>query len=175
MNNKYIIAYYSRKGENYLDGRIIDLQTGNTALAAHTIQTLSGADLFEIKTLKTYPADYHETTEVAQRELEQNARPELAERLDSLADYEVIILGYPNWWGTMPMAVFTFLESHDFTGKTILPLCTHEGSGLGRSERDIQRLCPGAKVVKGLAVRGGSVQKAESQLAAWLKAAQVID
>jgi flavodoxin len=77
--------------------------------------------------------------------------------------------GYPNWWGTMPMAVWIFLEAHDFAGKTILPFCTHEGSGLGQSERDIRSLCPGARVLRGLAIRGGSVRKAEQTIAAWLQ------
>ena len=83
-------------------------------------------------------------------------------------DYEVIYLGYPNWWGTFPMAVFTFLESYDFSGKTIIPFCTHEGSGIGSSERDIKKLCPDAKVLTGLAIRGGSVKSADSIIKSWL-------
>ena len=83
--------------------------------------------------------------------------------------YEVIYLGYPNWYGTMPMAVFTFLESYDFSGKTIVPYCTHEGSGMGSSERDIKKLCPKARVLPGLAIRGGSVDGADKDLSNWLK------
>jgi len=78
--------------------------------------------------------------------LHLNARPELTNTVENMESYDVIYLGYPNWWGTMPMAVFTFLESYDFSGKTIIPFCTHEGSGIGNSERDIKKLCPKAKV-----------------------------
>ncbi len=88
--------------------------------------------------------------------------------------YEVIYLGYPNWWGTMPMAVFTFLDSYDFSGKTIVSYCTHEGSGLGSSERDIKRLCPMAKVLSGLAIEGGAVGRADKDLVNWLKRLELL-
>jgi flavodoxin len=167
-----LIAYFSRKGNNYLDGRIVSLPVGNTEVAARMIQSLAGGDLFPIEPAKAYPADYTRATEVAQEELSRNARPALAHQLDSVAGYDLILLGYPNWWGTMPMPVWTFLEAHDFSGKTILPFCTHEGSGLGHSEQDIRKLCPGAHIHPGLAIRGGSVGKAEKTLAAWLKQAK---
>jgi flavodoxin len=83
--------------------------------------------------------------------------------------YEVIYLGYPNWWVTMPMAVYTFLDSYDFSGKTIVNYCTHEGSGLGSSELDIKKLCPTAKVLAGLAIKGGTVGRADNDVAKWLK------
>jgi flavodoxin len=124
--------------------------------------------MFQIKTVKSYPDDYTETTNVAKEELRENARPELTETIDDMNSYDVIYLGYPNWWGTTPMAVFTFLESYDFSGKTIIPYCTHEGSGMGSSERDIKKLCPNAEVLSGLAIRGGSVGKADKELASWL-------
>ena len=165
-----LIAYFSRKGENYLGGRIVDLPVGNTEVAAGMIQALTGGDTFRIDTAQPYPAGYTATTEVARKELGRKARPKLARNLDSLEAYDVIFLGYPNWWDTMPMAVFTFLEAHDFTGKTVIPFCTHEGSGLGHSERDVKACCRGAKVLKGLAIQGGSVQKAGGNLAAWVKA-----
>ena len=174
MNDtRTLIAYFSRKGSNYLNGSIVDLPVGNTEVAAKMIQALAGGELFHIDTVKAYPADYTKATEVAQRELSQNARPALTSQVASLAGYDVVFLGYPNWWGTMPMAVWTFLEAHDFAGKTILPFCTHEGSGLGQSERDIKQLCPGAKVLRGLAIRGGSVAKADKAIAAWLNEAHV--
>ncbi len=168
-----LIAYFSRKGDNYRDGGIVNLPVGNTEVAAKTIQGLTGGDLFHIETVKEYPSDYQKATEVAQHELSRNARPALKGQVDDMDAYGVVFLGYPNWWGTMPMAVFTFLEAHDFAGKTILPFCTHEGSGLGQSERDIKQLCPGARVLGGLAIRGGGVQKAEKAIAAWLKEARV--
>lgn len=145
--SKILIAYFSRKGNNYVNGRITNLPIGNTEIVAQKIQKLTGGDLFEIRTAKQYPEDYYKATEIAKEEKRQNARPELANKLDDISPYEVVFLGYPNWWGTMPMAVFTFLESYDFTGKTIAPFCTHEGSGLGSSERDIKKLCPNANVL----------------------------
>lgn len=166
--SKSLIAYYSRKGNNYVGGSIVNLPVGNTEVIAGKIQALTGGDLFQIQTVKPYPDDYTKTTRVAQDELSQNARPELTETVSDMGDFDVIYLGYPNWWGTMPMAVFTFLESYDFAGKTIVPFCTHEGSGIGSSERDIKKLCPDAKLLSGLAIRGGSVSKADKDLANWL-------
>jgi flavodoxin len=172
---KRLIVYYSRKGNNYVGGRIVNLPVGNTEAAAKTIQKLTGGDAFRIDTVKEYPSDYNETTEVAQQELRQDARPELSGRVDKMKDYREIFLGYPNWWGTMPMAVFTFLEAYDFSGKTIIPFCTNEGSGMGRSESDIKKLCPNANVLKGLSIRGASVQRAGSDISAWLRQLGVID
>jgi len=121
--SRNLIAYFSRKGNNYRDGSIVDLPIGNTEVAAKMIQALTGGAMFHIDTVKTYPSDYTKATEIAQQELSQNARPVLAGQVDSLDSYDVVFLGYPNWWGTMPMAVWTFLEAHDFAGKTILPFC----------------------------------------------------
>jgi len=166
---KKLIAYYSRAGNNYVGDKIMNLPVGNTEVAAKMIQKLTGSDIFRIYTIKDYPADYNETTEVAKQELRQNDRPELTGHADNMVDYSVIYLGYPNWWGTMPMAVYTFLEAYDFSGKTIIPFCTHEGSGMGRSESDIKKLCSDANVLKGLPIRGGSVQGAESDIADWLR------
>jgi len=136
---------------------------------ARKIQGLTGSDLFQIRTVKPYPEDYTETTRVAQDELSGNARPELTEMVADMDSYDLIYLGYPNSWGTIPMAVFTFLDSYDFSGKTIVPYCTHEGSSLRSSERDIKKLCPTAKVLSGLAIKGGTVGRADNDLANWLK------
>ena len=168
-NSESLIAYFSRKGNNYVGGNIVNLPIGNTEVIAKKIQELTGSDMFQIKTAKSYPDDYTETTNVARKELKENARPELTETVNDMDLYDVIYLGYPNWCGTIPMAVFTFLESYDFSGKTIIPYCTHEGSGMGKSERDIKKLCPNAKVLSGLAIRGGSVTRADKELANWLK------
>jgi flavodoxin len=166
---KNLSVYYSRKGNNYVSGRIVNLPIGNTEVIARKIQSLTGSDLFQIQTVQPYPEDYTATTRMSQDELSSNARPELTEIVADMDSYEVIYLGYPNWWGTMPMAVFTFLESYDFSGKTIVPYCTHEGSGLGNSERDINKLCPKAKVLSGLAIKGSAVGRADNDLANWLK------
>jgi len=168
-NSKSLIAYFSRKGNNYVAGSIVNLPVGNTEVAAKKIQKLTGSDIFQIKTVKSYPEDYTETTNVAKEEQRKDARPELTETVDNMDSYDVIYIGYPNWYGTMPMAVFTFLEAYDFSGKTIVPFCTHEGSGMGSSERDIKNLCPNAKVLSGLAIRGSSVDRADKDITNWLK------
>lgn len=168
-NSKALIAYYSRRGQNYLGGSIVNLPVGNTEVVAKKIQAITGSDLFEIDTVKSYPVDYKETTQVAITEKRANARPELTAMVDNMSDYDVIYLGYPNWCNTFPMAVFTFLESYDFSGKTIIPFCTHEGSGMGSSERDIIKLCPNSKVLGGLSVRGGSVSRADNEIKNWMK------
>jgi flavodoxin len=168
MNDRILIAFYSRKGLNYRGGNIVNLEVGNTEVVARQIQETTGGDLFEIETIKQYPLDYYEATEVSKQELYDAIRPELATSVKDMSSYDVLYLGYPNWWGTMPMAVWTFLESYDFTGKTIIPFCTHEGSGLGNSERDIKRLCPSALVKKGLAIRGSSVKNALETVKKWI-------
>jgi len=169
VNSKSLIAYYSRKGQNYVGGSIVNLPVGNTEVVATKIQAMTGGDLFEIDTVEAYPKDYTETTNVARNEKRENARPELTAIVDNMDSFDVIYLGYPNWWGTFPMAVFTFLESYDFSGKTIIPFCTHEGSGLGNSERDIKKLCPKANVKTGLGIRGGSVKNADNMLKSWIE------
>ena len=168
MKQKCLIAYFSREGDNYVSGKIVSLPVGNTELAAKMIQEMTGADLFRIEAVNAYPEDYTEATEVAKKELHDNARPKLTGRLEDVGSCDVIFLGYPNWWGTMPMPVFTFLEGHDLSGKTIAPFCTHEGSGLGRSERDIAKLCPGAMLAKGLAIHGARVSTAKEDVESWL-------
>ena len=165
---KNLIAYYSRKGNNYMNGSIVDLPVGNTEAIAKIIRESTGGDLFKIETLNPYPLDYTETTHISLEEKKKNVRPELTEMVKEMEDYDVIYLGFPNWWGTMPMAVFTFLETYDFSGKTIIPFCTHEGSGMGRSERDIKKLCPQAKVLTGIAIRGTDVKTSEAMIKSWL-------
>lgn len=169
VNKKCLIAYYSRRGQNYLDGVIVDLSTGNTEVIAGMIQKITGADIFHIETVKPYPVDYNETVKLAKIELRNDARPELAGRVDNFQQYDIIFLGYPNWCGTMPMPVFTFLNSYDFSGKTIIPFCTHEGSGLGRSEQHISILCPKSGLLNGIAIRGSEVGDAGNTVSGWIK------
>lgn len=166
---KTLIAYFSRKGQNYVSGSIKDLKKGNTEAVAEMIKEITGGEMFRIDTVKEYPADYKDTTNAAKEELLAKARPELTEHLSNPDEYDTIILGYPNWWGTMPMAVYTFLEEYDFSEKTILPYCTHEGSGLGSTEKDIAKTCPGAKVGKGLSIHGTHAAAAKNAVEAWLK------
>jgi len=159
--SRNIVITYSRRGENYVNGRIENLGLGNTEIVAGYLCADFGCDHFEIQTLEPYPEGYQQTTEQAQAELRRNARPDLLGPLPDLSGCDTVFLGYPNWWGTMPMAVFSFLEQVDLTGKTLAPFCTHEGSGLGRSEKDLHSLCPGARIVPGLALKGSRVHQAE--------------
>lgn len=163
-----LIAYFSRKGDNYVSGRIVNLQIGNTEVVAKMICGMTAGNLFSIDTVTQYPVDYAETTKVAQKEKGENARPEITSHLENMNFYSLVFLGYPNWWGTMPMPVFSFLESYDFSGKTIIPFCTHEGSGLGRSEKDIASLCPKTTILNGLAIHGSSVKNAKQDIEKWL-------
>lgn len=156
-----LIAYFSRRGQNYVGGKIVNLPIGNTEVVAQKIEKLTGGETFRIDTVKKYPADYTACTETAQRELLENARPRPADKVDDMQQYDTVYLGYPNWWGTMPMVVHAFLEAYDFTGKTIVPFCTHEGGGMGRSLDDIRRLCPTAAVLEGMAIRGSNASQAD--------------
>lgn len=158
-DKKCLVAYFSRRGQNYVNGEIRELARGNTELVAEAIRTIAQGESFYIETVDAYPADYTKTTEIAQNQLRHNSRPEVTRTVCNMQEYDVVFLGYPNWWGTMPMAVWTFLEAYDFSGKTILPFCTHEGSGMGHSEKDIKNLCPKAVVGKGIAIKGTRVQE----------------
>ena len=166
---KILTAYFSRRGENYFDGSIRYLEKGNTEIIAEAISEATGSDLFEIDTARHYADDYHSCTLEAKEELSQNARPALAHDLSDLSTYDTIFLGFPNWWGTCPMAIFTFLESHDFAGKCIIPFCTNEGSGMGRSEKDIARSAPGAKVERGLSIPGSQAPLMKEKAGEWAK------
>ena len=165
---KCLIAYFSRRGQNYVTGRIVDLKVGNTEVVATMIQKTTRGDMFHIEPVTAYPNDYTETTEVAKKELLAKARPKLKGQVKDMDTYNIIFLGYPNWWGTPPMPVFTFLESYDFTGKTIVPFCTHEGSGMGHTEQDIVKACPKATVLKGIAIHGTFASSADSKVSSWI-------
>lgn len=164
-----IIVYFSRRDENYVGGTLKKLDRGNTEIAAGFLQELTGAELFKLEPMQEYSKDYNECIAQAQADQRRGARPELKTYPENLTQYDTIYLGFPNYWGTMPMAVFTFLEHFDFTGKRIFPFCTHEGSGMGNSEADIRRLCPGAQIGKGLALKGGSVDYAQPEIKKWLE------
>jgi flavodoxin len=165
--SKVLIAFFSRKGQNYVSGSIKNLPVGNTEVVAGMIKEITGGDMFKIDTVKDYPDDYTQATNVAKNELSAKARPELTAKVDNMDEYDTIVLGYPNWWGAMPMAVYTFLEEYDFSGKTILPYCTHEGSGLSGTEREIARECPKAIVRSGLSILGTNAGSAKKTVESW--------
>ena len=168
-NMANLIVYYSRKGQNYWNGSIVDLAKGNTERVAEFVQKAIGGDLFEIETVREYSKDYMVCIEEAKAELREGARPELKKLPESIDQYDTIFVGYPNWWGTMPMCVYTFLEHFDLTGKKIVPFCTNEGSGMGGSERELKKICKGATVASGLSIHGAEAAQSENKVAAWAK------
>lgn len=167
MSNS-LILYFSRAGNNYSNEGIKNIEIGNTEVIANYIKEFTDADMFKIEPLNEYPLDYMECTELAKEELNNNVRPELKEYLNDIDDYDIIYLGFPNWWNTLPMAVWTQLEKLDFEGKIIKPFVTHEGSGFGRSEKDIKKLCKGAEIRKGLSIQGSLVDNSKDKVKTWL-------
>lgn len=167
--SKNLIIYYSRKGENYVNGKILDLKKGNTEICAEFIQKAVGGDLFEVETTEKYSDNYHKCTEEAQTEINNNSRPQLVKYLDDLNGYDNVFICGPCWWGTYPMPVFSLTEKLDFSGKNVLPLMTHEGSGLGNSVRDLKKICKGANIKTGLAVHGADAPKSKKTVADWAK------
>ena len=163
-----LVAFYSRADENYFGGAMKYIKIGNTEKVAKMIAELAGADLFKIEQKTPYSADYKTCVEQARKDKQENARPELASLPEKFEQYDEIYLGYPNYCGTMPMAVYTFLESLDFQGKKIYPFCTHEGSGLSGTEADIKKCVPGAVVEKGIAIHGSSVDSSKAALEKWV-------
>ncbi len=165
---KKLIAFYSRADENYFGGAYRKIPEGNTEKVANMLAELTGADLFKIEQKVPYSANYQECIAQAKRDLQAKARPELVTLPENLDEYDEIYLGYPNYWGTMPMAVYTFLEHYDFTGKVIHPFCTHEGSGLSNTVKDVQKTAKGAEVKPGLAIYGSDVDNAMEKLKGWV-------
>lgn len=157
QQGKALVAYFSH--------------SGNTQTIANLIHQSVGGDLFRIETVTPYPEDYKQCTELAKEEQIKNFRPKLVRGVENMDRYDTIFIGYPNWWGTMPMAVFTFLEEQNLSGKRIIPFCTNEGSGMGRSAADLANTCPNSTIVQGLAIRGGSVksESTEKDVAQWLR------
>lgn len=167
--NKILIAYFSHPGQSYVGGKIINLEVGNTKAAVQMMEKYMEADTFYIETKKTYPDDHMKLINIAKEELKRNERPEIKGSISNMPDYDTVILAYPNWWNTCPTAVFTFLESYDFAGKTIIPFCTSEGSGIGNSVMDIKKICRNANVREGFALIGGQVKNSEDKISGWLK------
>lgn len=166
---KILVAYFSSSGnivtEEEPSGNV---GKGNTKTVADMIVEQVGGDLFFMETVDKYPANYNDTIDVAMQEQRANARPALATHVENMDDYDVIFLGFPNWWGTMPQAVFTFLEEYDFSGKTVIPFCTHEGSGFGRSVDDLESALPNATLLEGFSVRGSSASDATDDVIQWI-------
>ena len=160
QGQKVLVAYFSR--------------SGNTRVIAEYIQKLTGGDLIEIETSKPYPAEYHACTVVARKEKEEGVRPALKTKVENAGQYDLVFIGYPNWWGTMPMAVVTFLEGYDWTGKTLVPFCTHGGGGEQRCFTDFVKYSDKAEHKKGFLIGGGEARGAQKQVESWLKGIEAI-
>ena len=161
-----LIAFYSRAGENYFGGAYRRISVGNTEKVAEMLADLTGGELYKIEQAEPYSDDYKTCGAQAREDWQKNARPAVLDLPDDLDAYDEIYLGYPNYCSTMPMAVYTFLEHYDFTGKAIHPFCTHEGSGLSDTENDIRKAAHGAAVTKGPAIH---VDEAKRALAQWVE------
>lgn len=158
-SRKTLVVFFSRTGENYAVGYI---KKGNTHIIAEMIAEETDGTLFQVEPLKAYPANYTKCTEVAKQEMESKARPAIKGDV-AVEDYDVIYIGYPTWWGDMPMPVYTFIEKHNWQGKTVVPFCTHEGSGLSDTENKLKKACEGATILKGLAILGTTAKKSQEQ------------
>ena len=165
-----LVVYFSHAGENYSVGMI---EEGNTAKMGKLIAEQMNADIFELVPIVEYPMDYDSSLDVATEEQRTDARPEYVDEIENWEQYDTVFIGYPIWWGEIPNIVYTFMEAYDFTGKTVIPFNTHEGSGQARSQRDIEELLTSATVLKGLAVRGSKAQNdaegTSTDVANWLK------
>lgn len=151
-DKKVLVAYYSH--------------SGNTKRVAEKIQALTGADLFEIKTFKQYPANYNDLVNEAKKEKEEDTKPELKEKCN-ISGYDVIFVGSPVWWYTFATPVKTFLSESDFSGKTIIPFCTHGGGGASNTYADMHNLCPNAEIKEGFTSYEHSAK--DSEISAWVK------
>ena len=184
---RILVAYLSRAGENYNVGESREgsasaayagyVEKGNTAIMAALIAEMTGGDLFEITTVTPYPDDYAAMLQVVQEEIDSDARPELASTVENMADYDVIFIGYPIWHGRLPQAIFTFMESYDLAGKTVIPFNTHEGSGQSGTQSVIASALPTSTVMQGLAIQGKTAQEDERRtrelLTAWLEGLEI--
>lgn len=160
QGKKVLVAYFSR--------------SGNTRAVAEDIQKLTGGDMFEIQTSKPYPAEYHACTVLAKKEKEEGTRPALKTKVENMGQYDVVFVGYPNWWGTMPMAVVTFLEGYDLAGKTLVPFCTHGGGGEQRCFTDFVKYIGKAAHKPGFLIGGGEARGARKQVESWLEEIEVV-
>lgn len=166
-----LVAYFPLAGEQYQVGVI---EEGNTSIIAHMIAEQTGADLYEIEPTTPYPETYDGLLEISQQEMADDARPEIANPVENMDAYDTVFIGYPIWWGDMPMIVYNFLESYDLSGKTIIPFCTHGGSGLAGTEGTIAEIT-GATMIDGLSISGETAQNdreaAQQQVTEWLQEA----
>lgn len=166
---KLLIVYFSRPGENYVSGEYKYIDVGRTEIVVNMLTNMVDADVIKLEMTTPYSDDYKTCIAEAKAHLKNNARPELVYLPSTIYSYNRVIVAFPNYWGTIPMPVATFLEKYSWTGKSVYPICTHEGSGMGTSERMILKLCKGATIHRGLPLTGSKVESCQSTLEAWLK------
>lgn len=154
-NGNILIAYFS--------------WSGNTENAAGIIREKTGADTIELNPVEPYSSNYNEVLDEAQQDMNNDARPALANHVENMEQYDTILLGYPNWWATIPMPVASFLEEYDFSGKTIIPFCSHGGGEFGQSITDISKLAPNSKIGEGLSIHYSGGSSLESDIDMWLE------
>lgn len=164
---KKLIAYYSRAGENYFGGDYRIIAKGNTQVIAEYLKDILGADMYKIEQKNNYSDNYKACIAQAKTDLKENVRPELVSAVPDLSKYDEIYLGYPNYWGTMPMAVYTFLENANLKGKTIYPFCTHEGSGLSSTPNDIKKIAPDSFIGEAIAIIGSNAVNSYAEIKKW--------
>jgi flavodoxin len=157
---KVLVAYFSH--------------SGNTKAVAYSIAKKTDAEIFEIKTAKPYPEDYNTVVDIAKKELRSDFSPTLANNIKDIGQFDIIFIGYPNWWGTYPQAVKVFLRMNNLAGKTIIPFCTHEGSELGESVADLKKMCPKSIILQGLAIQGKTAHNSDDRINDWLQKLKII-
>ena len=168
-DSKILVVYFSRTGENYNVGNV---EVGNTAMVASYIKDYLKADSFEIIPVNKYPDKYQECLDQATKEKNENARPEIQNKITNFDQYDTIFVGYPIWWGNLPMIMHTFFESYDFNGKKVIPFNTHEGSGDAGTYSTVQKDLPKANVTTdGLALDGKTARSDDGKQKTidWLK------
>lgn len=163
-----LVIYFSRKGENLVCGKVKQLKFGNTAHVGQIIGQFLNAKTVEITPIEMYPNDYTKCLKVSKEEWIKQKRPSYSIEDIDLAEYNEIIIGYPNWWGSYPMIISRFLEEQDLSGKRIFPFCTHEGSGFGTSILDLKKACPLSIIKQGLAIYGSKINCSNTAIENWL-------
>ena len=143
--------------------------SGNTEKVAKSIQRQIGADIFEIVPETPYSDDYDTVVDLAKKEQQQNARPAIKDKIDNIADYDTVYVGFPNWWGDMPMILYTFFDDYDLSGKTISLFCTSGGSGLSDTVNEVKELEPEATVTEGLHIGSSAASSPDDAVAKWLE------
>ena len=165
QKSKAIVIFFSHAGENYSVGNI---KVGNTKIVADYISEITGADQFEVVAVKSYDMPYNKLIDVAKKEQQAGEKPAFKGKIDNLADYDIVFVGTPIWWGTFPQVMFTFFDTYDLSGKKVYPFSTHEGSGLGSIVRDLRRIYPKADIQKGFSIYGHQVRTGKDKVIKWL-------